>query len=148
MKGLFHTGITVSDLDRSIAFYRDVLGLEPDIGPTDIFEGDELSRGVGVPEAKLRLATFKLDEGTLELIQYLNPLSTVDNPMPANTLGAMHISFQVENAEETMRELSAKGVDFLSPINVVKEGPLAGWNWVYFKDPDGITMELVEYNPP
>ncbi len=37
-----------------------------------------------------------------------------------------------------------KGIDFLSEVNTVDEGVLAGWRWVYFLDPDGITVELVE----
>jgi len=50
----------------------------------------------------------------------------------------------VDDIEATVKELEAKGVTFFSPINVVDEGLLAGWRWVYFSDPDGITLELVE----
>ena len=148
MKGVFHTGITVSNLDRAIPFYRDVLGFEVVTGPTDVFEGDELSTGVGVPGARLRLAIVNVGGSSLELHEYLSPKSAVDRPMPPNTRGFMHVAFRVENIEEKIRELEAKGVSFLSRLNVVEEGPLAGWKWVYFKDPDGITLELVEHNPP
>ena len=41
-------------------------------------------------------------------------------------------------------ELEGKGVAFYSDVNVVDEGPLAGWRWVYFSDPDGLALELVE----
>ena len=41
-------------------------------------------------------------------------------------------------------ELEAKGVVFYSDVNVVDEGPLAGWRWCYFSDPDGLALELVE----
>jgi catechol 2,3-dioxygenase-like lactoylglutathione lyase family enzyme len=148
MQGIFHTGITVSDLDRSIPFYRDVLGLEVMTGPTDVFEGDDLSKALGLEDARLRLVIFKVGDGSLELLQYLSPDSAVKNPMPPSTLGAMHVAFRVENAEEKMKELESKGIKFLSPLNVVDEGPLNGWKWVYFKDPDGITLELIEYNEP
>jgi len=144
MEGIFHTGITVSDLDRSVEFYRDVLGLELMMEPTEVFEGEKLSRGVGVPNASLRQAVLKVGEGAVELVEYLTPKSPVDKPMPLNTLGAMHLAFRVKDANEKIMELEAKGVKFLSPLNVEKEGPLAGLKWVYFKDPDGITLELVE----
>jgi glyoxylase I family protein len=41
-------------------------------------------------------------------------------------------------------ELEAKGIVFYSDVNVVDEGVLAGWRWVYFEDPDGYPLELVE----
>lgn len=148
MKAVFHTGITVSDLDKSIEFYRDKLGLELTLGPTEVFEGDALSAGLGVPNAKLRLAVFKVGHGEIELLQYLSPESPVERPVPSNTLGAMHVAFEVENMRQKYEELKSKGIEFLSEPNVVTEGPLNGWTWVYFKDPDGITLELIEYKPP
>ena len=148
MQGIFHTGITVSDLDRSIPFYRDVLGLEVMIGPTDVFEGDELSKALGVEDARLRLVIFKVGDGSLELLQYLSPDSAMKAPMPPNTLGAMHVAFRVKDVQVKMKEFEEKGVKFLSPLNVVDEGPLEGWKWIYFNDPDGITLELVQFDPP
>lgn len=147
MQGIFHTGITVSSLDRSVGFYRDALGFELITEPTQAFSGEELSKGVGVPGASLRLAIFKVGQGTLELLEYITPKSPVDKPMPPNTLGAMHVAFRVKNIEETVKELKAKGIKFHTPPNVVNDGPLQGWKWAYFSDPDGITLELVEYDP-
>lgn len=148
MKGIFHTGITVSNLDNSIPFYRDTLGLKLVTGPTETFEGDELSQGVGVPGTKLRIAIFEVGEGSLELLEYQNPPSPIDTAMPPNTLGSMHVAFRVDNAVEKMKELEAKGITFLSELNVVDEGPLNGWRWAYFKDPDNITLEIVEIARP
>jgi len=70
MKAIFHTGITVSNLDKSLPFYEDVLGLKLITGPTDVFEGDELSQGVGVSGAKFKLAIFEAGGGSLELLQF------------------------------------------------------------------------------
>ena len=41
-------------------------------------------------------------------------------------------------------ELEGKGVHFYTDVDVVDEGPLAGWRWVYFADPDGLALELVQ----
>ena len=62
MEGIFHTGVTVSNLDKSVRFYRDLIGLELITGPTEVSSGEELSKGVGVPNASLRLAIFKVGE--------------------------------------------------------------------------------------
>jgi catechol 2,3-dioxygenase-like lactoylglutathione lyase family enzyme len=143
--GMHHTGFTVRDLDRSIAFYRDVLGLELAQEPSPVFADPELGARVGVPGANLRQVSFKVGEtGTIELLEYPTPPSPIDRPMPMNALGAGHAAFLVADIQAKKRELETRGVEFLSDVNVVDEGPLAGWRWVYMLDPDGITLELVE----
>ena len=144
MQSIIHAALSVSDLDKSVAFYRDVLGLTLEIGPTEVAEGKKLSDGVGVPGAALRQAILSTEEGMVELIEYIRPPRPSDQPLPQNALGAIHIAFKVENAAEKIEELKAKGVKFHSPLNINEEGPLKGWKWVYFTDPDGITLELVE----
>ena len=58
-----------------------------------------------------------------------------------------HLCF-IDDVDKKVEELKSNGINFLSPVNVVDDGPLDGWKWVYFKDPDGITLELVEYRDP
>ena len=144
MKGLHHVGITVADLDASIRFYHDVLGLEFANEPSPWFDGDELSRGVGVPGAALRQVSLLVGDTTLELLEYRSPPSETDGPLRSNDRGASHVAFVVDDIEATKAELEAKGIEFYSPVNVVDEGVLAGWRWVYFEDPDGYPLELVE----
>jgi catechol 2,3-dioxygenase-like lactoylglutathione lyase family enzyme len=139
-----HTGIIVADLERSIAFYHDVLGLDFANEPSPVFDDPALGRGVGVPGAALRQVTLKAGDHQLELLEYRAPPSPIDAPMPQNALGSHHVAFHVDDIDARVRELEAKGVRFLSEVNVVDEGVLAGWRWVYFTDPDGITLELVE----
>lgn len=142
--GVHHRGITVSDLERSIDFYHDVLGLEIVTEPSPLFSGEDLSKGLGVPDASLKLILLKAGDATVELLQYPTPPSPIDTPLPQNALGAQHIAFLVDDIEATVKALEARGVEFYSPVNVVDDGLLAGWRWVYFSDPDGITLELVE----
>lgn len=144
MNSVHHIGITVSDLEESIDFYYRILGLEFAKAPTDVFGGEELSRGVGILGASLRLVMFKAGSTLIELIEYSAPESPVNEPLPSNAYGASHIAFEVNDIESEKRRLEREGVHFLSDINVVDEGPLAGWKWVYFLDPDGISHELVE----
>jgi len=145
MTSVHHTGIIVKDLDRSIYFYHDILGLDFVNEPSPWFEGDTLADAVGVPGAKLRQVSLQVGESAiLELLEYANRPADNDTPIQQNYLGAMHLAFHVEDIDAKVAELRSKGVHFLSDPNTVDEGVLAGWKWVYFHDPDEIPLELVE----
>ena len=68
-----HTGFVVSDMERSLAFYRDLLGLS--VERDQILEGDFISEVVGYPEARLHIVYLGMGDlrHSVELIQYLNP---------------------------------------------------------------------------
>jgi catechol 2,3-dioxygenase-like lactoylglutathione lyase family enzyme len=142
-----HVGITVSDLARSIAFYHDTLGLPFALAPTDWAEDDHLPEALGVAApVKLRLAAFKVAEGgtIIELLQYALPPSERDRALLQNDVGACHIALLVDDIDAHVAQLRARGVPFNSVVHDIEEGPFEGWRWVYFKDPDGHTIELVE----
>lgn len=144
VQAIHHVGRVVSDLDRSIYFYHDLLGLPVAIGPTPWFEGKELAEGVGVPGAKLRLVALLAGETVVELLQYAERPSDSIKPPPNNALAAAHVCFRVSDIQATKAVLEREGVRFYSDVVVVDDGPLAGWRWVYLDDPDGLTVELVE----
>jgi len=144
VKGLHHVGITVEDLDASIRFYHDVLGLDFANEPSPWFDGPALGPAVGVPGAALRQVSLQLGDTVLELLEYRSPPSETTEPLKSNNLGASHVAFLVDDIAATKAELEAKGIEFYSDVNVVDEGVLAGWRWVYFQDPDGYPLELVE----
>lgn len=145
LQSIHHVGLIVSDLDRSIYFYHDLLGLPFANEPTPWFEGPVLEAGVGVPNARLRQVCFWVgDTSQMELIEYDNQPTFNGGPVPNNHRGAAHVCFRVEDIAAKKAELESKGVRFYSDINVVDEGPLAGWRWCYFSDPDGLALELVE----
>jgi glyoxylase I family protein len=145
LKAVHHVGLVVRDLDQSIYFYHDLLGLPFANEPTPWFEGPELERGVGVPGARLRQVSLWVGaHSTMELIEYANRPASSTAPVPNNFLGAAHVCFKVEDVHAAKADLEGKGVRFYSDVNVVDDGPLAGWRWVYFSDPDGLALELVE----
>ena len=144
MKALHHVGITVKDLDASIRFYHDVLGLPFSNEPSPWFEGEELGPAVGVPGAALRQVSLLVGGTTLELLEYKSPPSETTRPLESNNQGASHVAFLVGDIEAEKAALEAKGVEFYGAVNIVDEGVLAGWRWVYFNDPDGYPLELVE----
>ena len=64
MLSVHHVGITVSDLERSVGFYHDLIGLRFVVPPTPWFEGNDLARGLGVrPPVALRVALFEVGDG-------------------------------------------------------------------------------------
>jgi len=145
LQAIHHAGLIVSNLDRSIYFYHDLLGLPFANEPTPWFEGPALERGVNVKNARLRQVCFWVgDASQMELIEYDEQPTHQGGPVPNNHRGAAHVCFKVEDIVAKKAELESRGVQFYSDINVVDEGPLEGWRWCYFSDPDGLALELVE----
>lgn len=141
---ILHTGITVKNIDRAVPFYRDVLGLDLTVPPTDPAEGEELSKGVGVPGACLRQAVLEADGVCIELFEYLSPAPEVASPVSVHNPGPGHVAFEVDDIQAEYERMTGLGIKFHTEPNFIAEGPLAGWKWVYFEDPDGIVLELVE----
>ena len=143
-----HIGITVSDIERSTAFYRDVLGLEF-VGSITI-EGEQTDRLFQIKNCVAKIAYFNGSKGSLappiELIQFVSEDCEIDTPTLRKT-SISEICFRVENIDKVYRELKAKGVEFLSEpqlFDLRKDG-FSKSKAVYFKDPDGVILELMEY---
>lgn len=140
--GVHHVGLTVSDLERSLAFYERLLGRVRDFVAAS--EGEELSRAVGVADAHLRFGFITLGSVHLELLEYRNPRR--DRFELANCdVGAAHVCFEVADLRAAMAALAEEGITFYSEPVDIREGPLAGYSFAYFDDPDGITLELFEH---
>lgn len=138
-----HTGFTVSSLERSIVFYRDLLGFELAFqwNPQAAYVGEL----VGYPGVDLHAAILKLP-GTdvcLELLEYRN-VAPVPVDMHNGNIGNGHIAFNVDHLEELYAELTAKGVKSVSPPVTPTIGPNKGGRAVYLIDPDGFRVELIE----
>lgn len=143
MTSLLHTGLTVSDLDRSLAFYRDTLGMETVFEQEK--EGGYLAAIVGYPGAHVRMAhlAFPGDGHRLELFQYLEPEARGEPGEPRD-LGITHVCLLVEDIGALHERLRSAGVDFYSDPVLVDTGANAGGVGVYLRDPDGITLELFQ----
>lgn len=142
--GIIHGGITVKNLEASIKFYRDVLGLKLlKVEPPRKSRAEQL----GVPGAILQIAVFAIPgtTQTLELLDYLEPESPNEYGYPVNSIGAVHIAFEVDNIDETIKNFTEHNVNLASlKYETITEGPLTGWKWVYFKDNDGTNFEIIE----
>jgi catechol 2,3-dioxygenase-like lactoylglutathione lyase family enzyme len=146
IRGVHHVSRTVSDLDRSLTFYRDLLGLE--VFSEEELEGETLEQVVGLSDARLRVVELSVEGSCLlELIEYHAPGGS---PFPASAspadVGANHVALLVEDCVAAYETLSAAGVRFTSPPTMIGGGPFEGTLATYCFDPDGLIVEL--WQPP
>ncbi len=142
IKLMHHTAITVTDLDRSIRFYCDQLGFKLD-WRVDHRRSEPLEKVLALENVDVSYAMVSGWGGRIELFQYHSPLGQPYPPdKPVNDRGITHFAFQVEGIDLLYEKLVADGVRFNAPPLVVRQGVKA----TYFHDPDGITLELVEYS--
>lgn len=123
-----HVALIVSDYPRSKAFYTEVLGLKV---LKETYRADRQS--------------YKLDLEVpgglqLELFSFPQPPARVSNPEAA---GLRHLSFAVADVPATVAELTALGVA-VEPVRI-DEG--TGARFTFFRDPDGLPLELYEVTP-
>jgi catechol 2,3-dioxygenase-like lactoylglutathione lyase family enzyme len=143
IQGVHHSCITVSDLDRSVAFYRDLLGLELVMTEESERSGDDRSKALGVARAKVKLAILRAGQAQVELIEYVTAKGRPYD-RKNNDVGTMHIAFRVEDIEAVYQRLLDHGVRFTAPPTTIPAGPMAGWRWTYFFDPDGVSLEIIQ----
>ena len=138
--GIHHVGVIVSDMEKALEFYRDILGAKllfrEKAGP------DYLEEGTGIKDACAKMVVIKIGSATLELIEYINPKTKAERLKPCS-IGTFHLSLEVDDIYKAIEELQKKGVEFTSVPNI-SGGEFEGWVWAYFKDPDGHQLELVE----
>lgn len=137
-----HTSFTVSDIERSIAFYRDVLGLQ--FLSCQVRDQNFSEKAAGIPGAHLKIAFLRAPDHKLELIQYLAPRGEKLD-LATNNVGAAHIAFEVDNLHEMYDNLRTAGVRFAGEPLKIQGGPNHGGWMVYLRDPDDITIELQQF---
>lgn len=141
-----HVGLQVSDLDRSIAYYRDVIGLR--LLERLLREDAYLKVVTGYPDVTLDIAVLAEPvSGTLlELLQYLGTSGTPIDPQTANP-GTGHVCFQVDDVDTIHARARAAGHGAVNDPVTPTAGRWAGGRSVYLMDPDGIRVELVQRGP-
>ncbi len=120
---LEHANVTVKDLDQSIDFYRNLLGLEVRWRGT-VSSG---SPAAHIGSGDFYLALFEASRGGEVDHDYESP-------------GLNHVGFVVSNLDEKKRHLSKLGID------IHLEGDYEPGRRFYFYDPSGLEVELVEYS--
>lgn len=138
---LTHIGVCVSDWERSLRFYRDVLGFrylsELQVG------GEPSNTLLQLDNVTLRAIYLERDGTRIELLHYATPGHRGDGrPRPMNELGLTHLSLRVDNLAETLVDLKNAGVQILQRTHI--DIPAFEAAAIFITDPDGTLIELVQ----
>ena len=139
-----HTGITVSSLERSLAFWRDVLGFE--LSHTAHQTGEMASEITGVAGAEIKLAVVKTPGGhKIELLEYI---ASADRKRHVDfrpcDVGSVHVALIVDDLDAVLSAINVSGWKAAGKPQTLRSGPNVGKRVVYVRDPDGTTIEFMQ----
>ena len=141
ISGIHHASFTVSDMDRSIAFYRDILGMSVDWDSKKAgveFKGEVADRVTGCPGTEQRIVFLTIGGDRLELVEY-TPIGKALEDNQASDTGSAHVCFRTDDMQGLYDKLSAEGVRLhCYPQNNGRAIV------IYFRDPDGIILEATQ----
>jgi len=138
---LTHIGICVSDAERSVRFYRDVLGFHH---RSELqVAGEPSNTLLQLENVELRAIYLERDGTRIELLHYPSPGHRGDGaPRAMNQLGLTHLSLRVDNLAATLTELKKAGVQILQRTHI--DIPAFEAAAIFITDPDGTLIELVQ----
>jgi catechol 2,3-dioxygenase-like lactoylglutathione lyase family enzyme len=136
-----HVGISVTDLDRSIAFYREMFGMEP-LGDPFPFSGPQFSEIMDITEVEGRMCMIAGGSVWLELFEFSNPVGKAkDANYPVSDRGISHFGLTVDDIHATYDKLKAAGVPIHGHLQTFSGG---GMRAAYCRDPDGNVFEIMQ----
>jgi glyoxylase I family protein len=141
VRDYLHVGISVRNLDKSVQFYTEVLGMEEDIRA--YHKGETISQVVAVEDAEVEVCYVTKGKHRLELIEYKNKDEAKSNYTykSQDDPGLVHIAFIVDDVDEIYQKIKDIGYDFNSPPMVTREN---GPKIAFFRGPDNVIIELYQ----
>jgi lactoylglutathione lyase len=145
--GTWHCGVAVSDMDESLRFYRDALGLQVTVDR--IADHDYLREVTGIPSREVRIVFLKVPgaDFSIELLEHRGVERLPSRMRPCDP-GSVHIGLYVENIDEACARLAELGYPSRSghPVDITA-GPFDGGRSCFIHDPDGFLVELNKRPP-
>jgi catechol 2,3-dioxygenase-like lactoylglutathione lyase family enzyme len=142
---IHHVGITTADADRSLRFYRDLLGMR--VLADSRLTSASVATLLGVDELELRIVDLDTGDGRIvELLEYAKPAG-VHADYTSRDPGTAHVAFGVDDLDAIAAGIAAAGGAVISRHAVTAgdtEGIFAGVRLLYVRDPDGMILELVQ----
>ena len=135
-----HIAISVIDMDKTKHFYKDLLEFEIDWERPE-YTGDAFSNVIGLPDARAHVVMLKGYNTRIELFRYISPEGIETGTKRQCDFGMTHFAFTVKGIHGIYESLVKKGVRFNCPPQNLRPGVWA----TYMRDPEGNTIELVEY---
>ena len=145
--GVHHFSIACSDADRSLAFYRDLFGLEL-VADREVEAHGFVELVTGVPVARVRIVHLQGFGVNFELLEFKEPRGD-DRARGLHEAGSAHLCFVADDLDAEFERLKALGASFRSPAPVtVVGGPNDGGKGLYVDDPDGNGVEIIQLARP
>jgi len=136
-----HIGVCVSEIERSLRFYRDVLGFRY-LSEIQV-AGEPSNTLLQLPDVDLHAVYLERDGTRIELLHYRKPGHAVGmRPRPMNQLGLTHLSFRVDDLAATLQMIEKAGFAVLERTRI--DIPAFEAGAVFITDPDGTLIELVQ----
>lgn len=149
IRAVVSISMTVSDMDRSVAFYRTVLNFET-VSDREV-AGDDYEHLYGVFGARVRIVALRLGDERLKLEEFIAPRG---RPIPvdsrSNDAWFQHVAIVVRDMDQAFDRLRSQHVQFAStgPQVLPQWNPNAGGIAAfYFRDPDGHSLEILHFPP-
>jgi catechol 2,3-dioxygenase-like lactoylglutathione lyase family enzyme len=140
-KRIDHVALSVKDMEKVIAFYTDVVGMEK------VFDREfdvAMGKLIGVEGTRVRIVHMALGETKIELFDYHYPKGREPRPDPSQAdYGLIHIGFQVEDFWPLYERLRARGVQFLGEAIEIRKGVFVA----YFYGAEREVCEMREILP-
>ena len=136
-----HIGICVAEVERSLHFYRDLLGFR--LRSELRVEGEPSDTLLRLPDVALRAVYLERDGTRIELLHYASPVAVGDGePRPMNARGLTHLSLRVDDVAETVGRLREAGIRIIEESRI--DFPEFETAAIFACDPDGTLIELVQ----
>jgi len=137
-KRMDHAAISVKDMEKAIAFYQDVIGMEKVFDRT--FDAP-LAKLIGVEGTEARVVHMKMGEAMVELFDYKHPKGREPRPdHQQSDFGLTHIGFMVEDFQATLQHLQNHGVELLGEPVEFRPGVFVA----YFRGVENEVCEIKE----